>query len=1004
MRLLYLDESKRLKLADFRNRIIPPYAILSHRWGDAEVTFWDMAKGTYKEKDGYRKLEFCAEQAAQDGLQYFWSDTCCIDKWNLRELSTSINSMFLWYKNAEKCYAFLSDVSVSIAKETFDQRDWEASFRASKWFTRGWTLQELIAPTSVEFFTSEGRMIGDRISLKELVHDITGIPVQVLCNCPLNDFSTNDRIGWAKSRETGQPEDNAYCLLGILDVSMPATYGEGKEKAWARLFAELDAAGRAPSIIPFSQNEHFVGQGSHLAYLEAKLFSDKQTTMLAIVGSGGTGKSQLALELAYRTREKEKNCSVLWVDASDRTSIHQSYTSIAQKLNIPGWNEQNADIMKLVKLELTYRNTEPRKCLIICDNLNSAHSENLIVEHLPHSELCSIVLTTTKADMAERLAVRNVVELRELGPEAAQTMLENHLSTPVTGAERQEANLLLQELSYLPLAIIQAAAYINAEGVTLQDYRLRLHEQSEQENSSRVSEEGYGSQSPVATTLFVSMSHIRIDNALAADYLLLAACIDRKDIPLELLEVSSFEKRDTALKILSQYALITWRHAEFALEVHGLVHGALGEWLKRHRQLHTWTQYAIKQLVRVFPENTEMNRGRWTRLAPHVKHALSHCRSEPKAKYSQTLGLMSAYGLTLLSDQQYLQAEQLFLQLIEMMEFMKIGDEEPEMLSMRCGLSVCYREQGRWKEAEELQVRDLEICSRVLSEEDSVVLTGMANLSVIYIQQRKYDEAEELQERYLGLCSRIHGEEHPDTLICMSNLATIYSGQERWEEAEDLDSRVVEISERVLGEEHPDTLTRISKLAIVYSTQGRWKEAEKLDLYVLKISKRVLGEEHPQTLRTMASLASRYRYQERWKKANILSGQVMDISAKVLGWEHPDTLNAISNLADTYVGLGRWEKVETLYRELWEIRRLVLGEGHQDTLRTMGTLAVNLKVQHKREEAIRLLEACCQLHKHYLGEQFPSTRNAFQVLEQWHEEDRIDLVLVIARKVIDPKM
>ena len=118
MRLLHFDQSGKLALTDFRGKVIPPYAILSHTWGDAEVLFGDLGSGVYKEKDGYRKIEFCAAQAAQDQLQYFWVDTCCIDKWDRRELSNAINSMFRWYKAAARCYVYLPDISVLTAAET----------------------------------------------------------------------------------------------------------------------------------------------------------------------------------------------------------------------------------------------------------------------------------------------------------------------------------------------------------------------------------------------------------------------------------------------------------------------------------------------------------------------------------------------------------------------------------------------------------------------------------------------------------------------------------------------------------------------------------------------------------------------------------------------------------------------------------------------------------------------------------------------------------------------
>ena len=143
--------------------------------------------------------------------------------------------MFQWYRNATRCYVFLSDVSLSAVTETAACSDWDASFRKSDWFTRAWTLQELIAPESVDFFSLEGQRIGDNVPLDRLLHDITDIPLAALRNCPLDQFSTLERRRWAKNRVTTEDEDIVYCLFGVLGVSMPTTYGEGKESALRRL-------------------------------------------------------------------------------------------------------------------------------------------------------------------------------------------------------------------------------------------------------------------------------------------------------------------------------------------------------------------------------------------------------------------------------------------------------------------------------------------------------------------------------------------------------------------------------------------------------------------------------------------------------------------------------------------------------------------------------------------------------------------------------------------------
>ena len=242
MRLLQLKTNSELVLTkDFINNI-PHYAILSHTWGndDEEVTFKDLAEGSRNTKAGYRKIQFCAEQAARDGLYYFWVDTCCIDKSNNTELSEAINSMFRWYRNAARCYVYLSDVSTNEHNPNNLSQSWEAAFRKSRWFTRGWTLQELIAPPSVEFFSSEGKRLGDKKSLERQVHEVTGLAVQALQGTALFEFSIAERMSWAEKRDTKREEDKAYSLLGIFDIHMPLIYGEGMKNAFRRLRDEID--------------------------------------------------------------------------------------------------------------------------------------------------------------------------------------------------------------------------------------------------------------------------------------------------------------------------------------------------------------------------------------------------------------------------------------------------------------------------------------------------------------------------------------------------------------------------------------------------------------------------------------------------------------------------------------------------------------------------------------------------------------------------------------------
>ncbi len=865
MRLLHFNESGRLALTDFAGKTIPHYAILSHRWWEdcKEVLYQEILDESYASKDGYRKIEFCANQAAQDQLHYFWIDTCCFDRYDSRERSDAVNSMFRWYQNATKCYVFLSDISTSTARDAQQQSTWEARFRASEWFTRAWTLQELIAPESVGFFSSEGHRLGDKKSLMPMIHDITSIPLEVLQGCALEKFSVSDRITWARTRKATEPEDHAYCLLGILNVQIPLTYGEGKEKALSRLEDEVRNTD-TPSIIPFSRNDRFVGRKSHLAEVKAILSAGKQTTRIAITGEGGTGKSQLALEIAYRIKEKDKACSVFWIDASHINSVYQAYASIAQKLKVPGWEDERADAMQLVKLHLS--GDYAKRWLLIFDNVDSLAFEDAgpftpqsssLINHLPQSELGSVIFTTTNSDVAQSLALQNIVELHEMAPDTAHEMFENYLSVPVPMNKKQEMKLLLEKLAYLPLAIAQAAAYINNNEITVKNYLSLLNTQNvdELQDNSNLSDDKLRNScipTPVIMTLLVSLHQIRHNNSLAADFLFLMACIDRKDILLDILTPTWSQEGEDAIRILSDYKLVTRRPAVSALDLHRLVHLAVRRWIKTNGSLEKWSQKAIRHLEEVFPNNHHGNRSKWRRLLPHAKCALSHSSVD-------------------------------------------LEDEKRMDLAWKCARSLY--EDGRNNEAEELWVQMMEICKKTLGIDHPDTLISMNNLASTFRNQGRWEAAEELQLQVVEIRKKKLGIDHPDTLKSMNNLASTFRAQGRWEAAEELHLQVLEIRKKKLGIDHPDTLKSMNNLASTFWDQGRWEAAEELNIHVLKIRKKTLGIDHPDTLTSMNNLAFTWKAQGRYSDAIRLMGEFVSSSTRVLGHLHPHTVSSTKALA-----------------------------------------------------------------------------------------------------------
>jgi len=250
MRLINVES---LKLETFVGDKIPPYAILSHRWGAdrEEVSYHDIETGKFEERgNGSKKLKGCCNQAKKSGLGYAWIDTCCIDKTNSVELGEAINSMFRWYKEASICYAYLSDVPSG--DNSWDQG---SKFFSSRWFRRGWTLQELLAPENLRFYDQTWTSIGTKREMSGEIETITGIPRQFLLGWEeLHGASVAQRMSWAAKRDTTRKEDLAYCLLGIFRISMPIIYGGDGDQAFSRLQEEIMKKMEDDSILAWGLN------------------------------------------------------------------------------------------------------------------------------------------------------------------------------------------------------------------------------------------------------------------------------------------------------------------------------------------------------------------------------------------------------------------------------------------------------------------------------------------------------------------------------------------------------------------------------------------------------------------------------------------------------------------------------------------------------------------------------------------------------------------------------
>ncbi|OAL56942.1 kinesin light chain 1 [Pyrenochaeta sp. DS3sAY3a] len=1021
------------ELSSFDDEHPPPYAILSHTWTTGqEVTYDDLLAGTGRDKTGYHKIRFCSERAAVDGLEYFWIDACCINRSISDELSSAINSMFRWYQRAVKCYVYLTDVSV--LEEVTDAEafriSWEQAFRCSRWFTRGWTLQELLAPASVEFFSQNGKRLGSRISLEQEIHDVTGIPVRALRAQRLKEFSVEERLSWAAERMTTRTEDKVYCLLGIFEVFMSLIYGEGEKNAMRRLTRKIRKRHETQTNIgiqdlptylslPFPRDTHFVGRESQLRSIERITLTRDVHQRMAIYGLGGSGKSALALEVAYRALADHTRDLVFWVPAMSRESFELAYREIGIRLQIPEVSNIDANVNQLVKEKLS---TEfPGNWLMIIDNADDSSvllspingtPHVRLIDYLPLSNKGVILFTTRSRNSAEDLAPRSVLELEDLSKEEALQLLVSCVETQALLCDERSVNGLLKLLEYLPLAIVQASAFIRKNNISASEY-VSLMERADEE--MKLFSEHFEDRSryheldnTIAKTWHVSFDQICKQDPLAAEYLSFMACIDHVKIPQSLLpSEGSLVQRAKAIGTLTGYKFMTKRQQrtqervqgkemENFFDMHRLVHLASVWWLNKRREHITWAGKAVARLEKLVPYGGHEARGVWTSYLSHAWHAAGLEGVPKAAKFS----LLDRIGQCRVSLGHYGVAEVAHRQ-AELVGAEIFGPEHACTLMSMNHLAEVLEKQGKYKEAE---IKNREILAKrkiVLGLKHPDTLTSMSNLALVLNEQGKYKEAEEMNRETLISKKRVLGLDHPDTLKSMSNLARLLDRRGKYEEAEGLNRDTLARSERVLGSNHPETLISISNLAGVLSRQGKDEEAEKINRETLAQRKKLLGSEHPNTLTSMNNLALVLDRQSKYKEAEDIYRQTLALKEKVLGFEHPDTLSGLSNLARVLGHQEEYEEAETLSRKTLAQKTRKLGSRHPSTLMSMYNLSLVLSSQAKYKEAEDISMEALAWRKEELGSNHPDTlRSMSGLAEVMMEQGRIEEAALMSRQAL----
>ncbi|KAL5324993.1 hypothetical protein ACEPPN_006115 [Leptodophora sp. 'Broadleaf-Isolate-01'] len=1017
MRLLHL-QSGNLSLTEDYTEHVPPYAILSHTWGNdtEEVTFDDLRAGTYTDKIGYRKIKFCGEQAARDGFQYFWVDTCCINKLNLPELSEAINSMFRWYQDAARCYVYLSDVSKRYsADESFSRSTWKSEFRHSRWFTRAWTLQELIAPKSVEFFSQDGERLGDKESLESSLHETTGISVEVLRGKPLIELTVQERMLWAAKRTAKRKEDEAYALLGIFGLHMPLIYGEGRENAFIRLQREIGERSRGANIqgnvhwlVPRAVNSLFTGRSDLLSRMQRALQSERISVVqkqrrFVITGLGGQGKSEICLQVA--SLMKQQFWGVFWVDVDKPSTAERDFIAATKMLGHP---------LDSIPEALQVLATTHQSWLLILDNADDPEFDYQI--YLPSGNHGAVLMTS------------RVAECRRYSPDAFQAL---------EGLEEQDSKELLlkaaeldprswptydnqaKEVVYLlgshTLALIQAGAYVSQGHCQLDQYpkvyqrqRQRLLQYRPKQAQSRY-RDVYATFEASADVLEQSQNESASD---ALHLLEILSTLGSSVLPLRI-----FEEGWKGCKEISQASDEARAIDEFSRDHVSKLPGFMvpqeAEWdpfrlteassllvslslatrldldggvvLSMHPLTHAWAKdrldtkgqgvawIAAGSILGFSRSNTRLWQAEERRLLPHVLSYL-----DAKAKKAVEIASKAVITPILLKCGWALEDMRQDTRLSQLMEEMFLelrqshNDPSREFLPLYDLQARNLMNLGQVKEAVEMLEQVVEIEATTLPETHPDRLSSQYSLAIAYRANGQVGEAVEILEKVITIEATALPETHPSRLASQHALAITYEANGQVKEAVEILKQVVEIEANTLPETHPSRLSSQYALAIAYRANGQASEGVEILEQVVEIEATALPETHPSRLASQHALAITYEANGQVKEAVEILEQVVEIRKTTLPETHPSRLASQHALAIAYEANGQVKEAVEILEQAVEIKATTLPETHPDRLASQHALAIAYGANGQVKEALEMLELVVQIQKTTLPETHPS--------------------------------
>lgn len=695
--------------------------------------------------------------------------------------------------------------------------------------------------------------------------------------------------------------------------------------------------------IPYPRNPFFTGREEILARLHSMLQQQKSAALTqasALSGLGGIGKTQIALEYAYRYQEHYK--TILWVDAYTR----DNFLKLAAMLDLPEQHEQELEIVLSAVKRWLGTHTD---WLLILDNVEDP---TMIAEFLPRHNQGNVLITTRLHTLG---TIADSIEVEKMGHEdAIQFLLRRSRSARnVSTEERALVETIVNALDALPLALDQAGAYMEENCCSFQDYLALYHSRRLELLQIRSMLPADHPQSVVATWSLSFEQVERIDPA-AADLLRLISFLDSAAIPEALiiegapelgplLEPVATDRLllNKSLSVLRRYSLVKRNPVTSELSIHRLV-AAVQRDSMDEGQRRLWLERALKATNRVFPEVDLIT---WERCRPYLAHALTCISSAERYGLSSldVARLCNQVGVYLMVDAKYKEAEKLLQKSLEIRRAF-LPSDDPDMASSQNDLGRYYLGQGDYKKARTFLDTALKIREQILGRRNVHTATTLHNIALLYYYEGKYAQAEDYCRQALEI-RQAWGDRPEDVILSSDLLAEIYTASGKYEQAEKLYREALstqrEVSDPQKSIPYAQTLNNFARF---YHKKAEYSSAEKLYSDALAIQRAVWGSEHaesdhPVVARTLNNLARMYRAQGMYSKAEELHMRVLKIREEAFGMYHLDVAESYYCLAKLYFAQQRYEQAQARCQQALIIQERQLGPEHPQIASTLVMMA-----------------------------------------------------------------